>query len=116
MKGRTSPMAEIAKSEIGPRGEAVDPQPRAEWQKCPVCGGTRMVPHGFFSHMTMATGTELERCLVCNGTGMVPYPDYGQPDAKSQVSQGVDLALWIRQRRESLDMEATGRAAMDSTR
>lgn len=57
-------------------------------QRCPVCGGNGMVPHGFYKHIGPHSSTNAapETCKGCQGTGIVwepqpieieihPYPD-----------------------------------------
>jgi rRNA maturation protein Nop10 len=55
---------------------------RAEWQRCPVCGGRGSVPHGFYSGFAASTSTMREQCRACTGSGLLARPS----------SQGVQLA------------------------
>lgn len=48
--------------------------------KCPVCGGTGLVPHGFYDTTTglyTSTSTLPDQCRSCSGTGIVwSYEDF----------------------------------------
>jgi hypothetical protein len=42
--------------------------------RCPVCGGSGLVPEGFYlqtSGYWSTTGTMMEQCRTCGGTGVV---------------------------------------------
>jgi DnaJ-class molecular chaperone len=56
------------------RGQVTWPWPTPT-QKCPVCEGRGIVPHGFYSYPAgqqfSSTDTTPEKCRTCDGGGVV---------------------------------------------
>jgi len=48
-----------------------------EYQKCPVCNGKGVLPHGFYitSETFITSSTEDEICKTCNGQGIIIKPE-----------------------------------------
>lgn len=49
------------------------------YQKCPVCGGRGIVPHGFYetySPYYSSSGASPETCRTCRGTGVLFVQEY----------------------------------------
>lgn len=46
-------------------------QQPAQWQRCPICGGTGHMPENFYMGGTDSTGLGRVTCRSCNGLGRV---------------------------------------------
>lgn len=58
---------------------ATETQAVGEWQACPVCGGRKSMPMGFYPGQAMATNTAESQCRTCTGLGVIVRPGSIRP-------------------------------------